>query len=100
MDYSKDLFHVKQHRISQLSSTTSYEMPGVVNRAMSNSVEQSVEQILDIQCMISDDEMHIRNDLYSTCNIGVLQCYIRVTYLDLLLIVIINNHRIGNSEPR
>ena len=59
MDCSDDLFHVKQHRISQLSSTISYELLGVVNRAMSNSVEQSVEQILDIQCMISDDKMYI-----------------------------------------
>lgn len=67
---------------------------------MSKSVEQSVEQIFEIQCMISDDEMHIRNDLCSTCNIRVHQCYIRVPDLDLLLIMIIKNHRIGNSEPR
>lgn len=67
---------------------------------MSKSVEQSVEQIFEIQCMISDDEMHIRNDLCSKCNIRVHQCYIRVPDLDLLLIMIIKNHRIGNSEPR
>lgn len=64
-------------------------MSGVVNPEMSKSVEQSVEQIFEIQCMISDDEMHIRNDLCSTCNIRVHQCYIRVPDLDLLLIMII-----------